>query len=52
MTRLTLDDVRQARTQIRNFVRTTSLLAAGPEKDPLPGAGVLTLKLECLQVAG
>lgn len=46
-----LDQIRAAAGRIAGRVRRTPLLAAEPLKQP-PGAGELSLKLECLQVTG
>lgn len=47
---IALSDVRAAAERIRGRIRRTPLLAAPPTKAALPG--VLSLKLECLQVTG
>ena len=48
---LSLDDVRAAAARIAGKVRRTPLIAAAPSKRSL-GDGVVSYKLECLQVTG
>jgi threonine dehydratase len=48
---LSLADVRAAATRIAGKIRRTPLVASGPAKRPL-GEGIVSFKLECLQVTG
>ena len=49
---VTLDEIRAAHARIADAVRRTPLIELGPAQQPACPAGMLSLKLECLQVTG
>lgn len=49
---VTLDDIRTARERIAGRVRRTPMIRVNAIKHPPSAEGILTLKLECLQVTG
>lgn len=49
---LEIQDIQAARVRIDGYIRHTPLVEAKPIRQPITGAQVLYLKLECLQICG